>query len=162
MGEEIVNRPKRTWVGRGYVMLLVSVVILFSWVFTIASPKMSSNESVFFILLFGSITALFAVMVYCYYGTKYVIRDGVLHSWSPFAVINLPLKDVVKLERQRVPVHMRVGASLYSGRFYIPGVGWTRAIITNLTDGILIYAKDGRKYLITPSDPDNFAKLLKR
>jgi hypothetical protein len=76
--------------------------------------------------------------------------------------IRLPLKNIKRVERTRVPYHLRVGASDYCGIFYIPGVGWTRTIMTNVTDGVLIYAKDGRKYLITPSHPDKFARLLKR
>ena len=119
-------------------------------------------ESVLFLLLCAMIIVLFVAIVLAYYKTTYVIRDKILYSWSPFMVIRLPLKDIRKVEQTRVPVHMRVGASLYSGFFYIPNVGWTRAIITNLHDGLLIYAKSGRKYLITPSHPDKFAKLLKR
>jgi hypothetical protein len=60
-----------------------------------------------------------------------------------------------------IPIHFRVGASLYSGRFYLLGLGWARAIITNLNDGVLITTKDKKYYLITPSNPEKFIKLLK-
>lgn len=123
---------------------------------------MSSTEQCVFVLLFGLVIALLVFTTFAYYRTKYVIKDGILSAWSPFMVINLPLKNIRKIERTRVPIYLRFGASGYCGFFYIPGVGWTRTIMTNVTDGVLIYAKDGRKYLITPSDPDKFAKLLKQ
>ena len=58
-------------------------------------------------------------------------------------------------------MYLRVGASFYSGRFYIAGAGWTKTIMTNLVDGVLITDKNGKHYLITPSNPDKFVKLLK-
>lgn len=158
----VVNVPAKKWVGRGWVITTVLVSAILTLIFGTVSPLMSSAEVTIFLLLFGLIIALFVATVFAYYRTTYVIRDRVLHSWSTFMVIRLPLKDIKKVELTRVPVHMRVGAALYSGFFYIPNVGWTRSIITNLNDGLLIYAKGGKKYLITPSHPDKFMKLLKR
>jgi len=96
------------------------------------------------------------------YNTKYAISDGVLSSWSPFVVIKLKIKDIKKVERTMIPVHLRVGASLYCGFFYIPEVGWAKSIITNLSDGLMITDKSNKYYLITPSNPERFKKLLKR
>jgi hypothetical protein len=107
------------------------------------------------------VLALIGTTAYSFYKTVYVIKDGFLCSWSPFAFIKVRINDIIKVERTMIPVHFRVGASLYSGRFYIPGVGWTKAIITNLTDGVLITDKNRKHYLITPSNPDNFIKSLK-
>jgi len=157
----VVNVPRKKWIGRGWIILTAIMAAVFVFVFTAASPEMSYPEKVFFVSMCALITVLFVVIIVAYYRTKYVIGNGTLHAWSPFMTINLPLKDIAKIERTRVPYHLRVGASDYCGFFYIPGVGWTRTIMTNVTDGILIYGKDGKKYLITPSDPDKFAKLLK-
>jgi hypothetical protein len=107
------------------------------------------------------ILGIFAAITFSFTRTKYQIRDGEFFSWSPFAVIRFKLNDVRKVERTIVPVHMRVGASFYSGVFYIPSVGWTKSIITNLSDGLLIWTRGGKTYLITPSNPDRFAKALK-
>jgi len=142
--------------------LTVLMAAIFMFVFSVASPEMSYTGKMFFVALFGFFIALFVVIIFSYYRTKYVIEGGVLRAWSPFMAITLPLKDIQRVERTRVPVHLRVGASAYCGIFYVPGVGWTRTIMTNFSDGLLIYAKGGKKYLITPSNPDKFAKLLKR
>jgi len=158
----VVNVPRKKWVGRGWIMLTVIMAAVFVFVFTTASPEMSYTEQSAFVFLAVLVIALLAFTTFAYYRTKYVIKNGTLHAWSPFMAINLPLKEIKKVERTRVPYHLRVGASDYCGIFYIPGVGWTRTIMTNVTDGILIYAKDGKKYLITPSNPDKFARLLKR
>lgn len=112
------------------------------------------------------VVVLMAVTAYGLYRTKYVIRGGILSSWSPFAIIRLRLKDIKEVEITRIPFHIRIyGAGLYCGLFYIPGLGRTKTIMTNLSDGVLITTKDrkhGKKYyLITPSDPERFVKLLK-
>jgi len=158
----VVNIPRKKWIGTMYVFMTAFVAVVFGTVLCGTASLMTYWEIISFLLLFAFVTALLGFITFCYYETKYVIRDKVLHSWSPFIVIRLPLKEIRKAERTRVPMHLRVGAALYSGFFYIPNVGWTRSIITNLNDGLLIYAKGGRKYLITPSNPDKFAKLLKR
>ena len=91
-----------------------------------------------------------------------MVKDGFLHSWSPFAVINVKIKDITKIEQTRIPFYFKgFGASVYSGWFYIPAFGWTRVIITNLTDGVLITDKSGKRYLITPSDPGSFVRLAR-
>ena len=162
MPKVVVNIPRKKWIGRGWLMLTALVILAFAFAYSAISPLASGNERILFISLSAFVVALFAVIIYSFYNTKYVIRDGVLRSWSPFMTINLPLRSIRRVERTRVPYHIRVGASGYCGFFYIPGVGWTRTIMTNLADGVIIYAKDGKKYLITPSDPDRFVKLLKR
>jgi hypothetical protein len=158
----VVNVPRKKWIGRGWIILTAIMAAVFAFVFTTVSPYMSYIEKAFLVSVYSLITVLFAVIIFAYYRTKYVIENGTLRAWSPFMAISLPLKSIKKVERTRVPYHLRVGASDYCGIFYIPGVGWTRTIMTNVTDGLLIYAKGGRKYLITPSHPDKFARVLKR
>lgn len=109
----------------------------------------------------GLVLFILVLVTYGLYNTKYIIQNGFLYSWSPFAVIRLKLATIKKIERTIVPFHIRVGASLYSGMFYIPGLGWTKSIITNLTDGVIITTKNNKHYLITPSNPDRFIKSLK-
>ncbi len=158
----VVNVPKKGWIGTMYTFITAFVTLIAAVVLYNLASLMTYWGVLVLLITFSFIIAMFGFITFCYHGTKYVIRDMTLYSWSPFMVIRLPLKDVRKVELTRVPVHVRVGASLYCGFFYIPNVGWTRSIITNLTDGLLIYARNGRKYLITPSQPGKFARLLKR
>ncbi|MFH0830419.1 MAG: PH domain-containing protein [Candidatus Aenigmatarchaeota archaeon] len=158
----IVNVPHRKWVGIGYIVITIMFSVLFTSMIYMVSSKLDGGEMTPFYVLYAFIITMFVLIIIAYYRTKYTIKDGMLSSWSPFMAIRLPLKNILKVERTVIPIHMRVGASLYSGLFYIPNVGWTRAIMTNLHDGLLIRAKGGRKYLITPSNPEKFAKLLKR
>ena len=95
------------------------------------------------------------------YRTRYTIKDSLLYSWSPFMTIKLKIENIKKVEKTMVPIHFRVGASLYSGYFYVPNLGWVGSIITNLRDAILITTKKGKYYMITPSNPEKFMKLLK-
>lgn len=162
--KEIVNKPKISkWVGGMYVILTIFVLTIFVSV-PFASNILLSPLNLQ-ILFFGIMIFLLFVLVlvtYSLYSTRYIIRDGVLHSWSPFAVINIKLTDIKSAEKMIIPFHFRVGASLYSGRFYVPSLGWTKGIITNLTDGVLITTRNKKRYLITPSSPEKFVKLLKK
>ena len=160
----MINKPRISkWIGGMYTILTIFILILY---ITIAFVSNIRFSPIFLqIFLFGVMIFVFFLMAftaYSFYKTKYVIQDGVLYSQSPFAIIKLKLKDIKKVERTLIPFHFRVGASLYSGRFYIPSLGWTRAIITNLSDGVLITTRDKKYYLITPSNPDKFVKLLKQ
>ena len=91
-----------------------------------------------------------------------MIKDGRLISSAPLVKIDVRLDEIKEIKRTMVPFHIRVGVSFYCGWFYLFGVGWTTAIITNLNDGVLIKTKDGNNYLITPSSPDIFITQLKR
>jgi len=163
MINEIINKPKiNKWIGRVYVISTILVAILF--VIIAITTEIFLAPIKFQLFYFGIMTSVLLLLIITtcsLFKTKYIIRDGTLYSWSPFAVIKLKLKDIRKIKRMLVPFHIRVGASLYSGRFYIPTLGWTKAIITNLSDGVLIMSRDKKYYLITPSNPDRFVKLLK-
>ena len=157
------NRPRISkWIGRFYLILTVLVAGLYAaialWTPVLSVPfagLIFTAVMVFALLLVGATT-------YCLYKTVYEVKGGFLHSCSAFAVINLKIKDIAKIEQTRIPFYFKsFGASLYSGWFYIPGCGWTKVIITNLTDGVLITDKSGKHYLITPSNPGSFVRALK-
>jgi hypothetical protein len=164
MEKKVINKPQISrLIGGGYIILTIFITILFIGIAFGTDIRFQPIN--IRILFFGiMIFALFLMSftTFSLYRTKYVIQDGILHSWSPFTIINLRISDIKKIERTMIPIHVRVGASLYSGTFYILGLGWARAIITNLNDGVLITTKDKKYYLITPSNPDKFIKLLKR
>ncbi len=123
-------------------------------------------ETSFFAIIFFNFIMVFVLLLILtvtigLYRTRYTIKDGLLYSWSLFMTIKLKLEDIKKVEKTMVPMHFRVGASLYSGYFYVPSLGWVGSIITNLRDAILITTKKGKYYMITPSNPEKFMKLLK-
>jgi hypothetical protein len=151
-----INKPRiSNWIGGLYIGMAIFIALLFtSMAFLTGMPAPFLGIGV---LLF----AILGFIAYCFYGTVYVIEDGVLNSWSPFMTIRLKISDIKDIERTRVPMHLRAGAGGYCGKFYIAGVGWTRAIISNFVDGVLITDKKGKHYLITPSSPDSFVKSLK-
>jgi len=156
-----INKPKISrWIGGSYIILTIFISIL--CIAMMFGTDISSHLylQIFFFSMITFILLLLGITIYGFYKTVYVIQDGFLYSWSPFATIKLKINDIKKVERTLVPFHFRFGASLYSGRFYIPSLGWTKAIITNLSDGVLITTKDKKHYLVTPSNPDRFVKLL--
>jgi len=166
MQKEIINRPRiNKWIGKMYLGILIFIIIIFSTIlysFYQYAPETSPEVRPIIIGTMIFVTIILAITTIGLYTTKYKIRDGVLYSWSPFAVIKIRLKDIKKVERTRIPFHVRVGASLYSGIFYVPSLGWVRTIMTNLKDGVLITTKGRKYYMITPSHPERFMKMLKK
>jgi hypothetical protein len=157
--KDVINKPRISkWIGGGYFLLMLFIALLYAFILSVSHfGSLSAAVTLNVIMLFAF--ALIAVTVYGFYKTTYVIKDGVLSAWSPFVVINLKVNDITKVEQTRIPFYFKgFGAGLYSGMFYIPGIGWTRVIITNLTDGLLITDRKGKHYLITPSNPGKFLK----
>lgn len=157
------NRPRISrWIGRGYLLLTVLFTVLFATISLNMYSRGLFYPASIFVVVMLFVLILLGLITYGFYNTRYVVEGGFLRSNSPFAKINLKLKDIKKIETTRVPFYFKGwGASLYSGRFYIPGLGWAKVIITNLTDGVLITDKVERHYLITPSNPASFVKSLK-
>jgi len=156
-----INKPKISrWIGGSYIILTIFISVLFIAIALGTDVSSHPHLQIFFFSMTVFIALLLGITTFGLYKTKYVIQNGFLYSWSPFAIIKIKINDIKKVERTTIPFHFRVGASLYSGRFYIPSLGWTKAIITNLSDGMLITTKDKKYYLITPSNPDRFVKLL--
>jgi hypothetical protein len=160
--ENTINKPRISkWIGGMYAILTIFVAILYIAIAFGTNVRTSSlSLQIFFFGVMFFVLFIVGSSAISFYRTKYVISNGVFYSWSPFAVIKFKLNDIKKVERTIVPIHFRVGASLYSGRFYVPSLGWTKSIITNLTDGVIITTKDNKHNLITPSNPDKFIKSL--
>lgn len=156
------NKPRISkWIGRGYLLLFLVIVAIYISIGLWSGVFNTLYAGVIYNVVMLCALVILGVTVYCLYHTSYVIKDDSLHSGSPFATMNVSLQDIEKIEQTRIPFSFKGwGASLYSGRFYIPGTGWARVIITNVTDGVLITAKDGRHYLITPSEPAEFINQI--
>jgi hypothetical protein len=161
MSEFVIKPHISRWIGGMYIGVTILVLSAFFGLcgyFYFNPPERTVGIAVLAALFLAS---MFVVWITTsLYETKYTIELGVLRARSPFMRMEVRLKDVVKAERVMVPVHFRVGASLYCGWFYVPNVGWVRSIITNLRDAVMITAKGGKRYLITPSEPERFVKKI--
>ena len=160
---KFVNKPEISkWIGGMYISATIFVLVAFfgacAW-FYFRPPPLAVKAVALATLC--AVSILLTWVTVSFYETEYVIEQGVLRSRAPFTKIELRLKDIEKAERLLVPVHFRVGASLYCGWFYVPNVGWVRSVITNLRDAVIITAKGGKRYLITPSQPEKFVRILR-
>ena len=160
--KEIVNIPyKSHWIGRMFIILTVFVGAIYTMVYYYVELESQAALPILSAVMIG-VFSMILIVTGSFYNTKYRIKDGLLTSWSPFMFIKIRLKDIKSAEKIIFPFGFRVGASLYCGVYYIPNLGWTRVIITNLRDSILIRTKDGRKYIISPKSPPKFIKQLKK
>jgi len=166
MQKEIINKPRiNKWIGKMYLGIWIFIIIIFLAISYSIYQYGSYNSQQLLPIVSGVmvfVTAILGITAIGLYTTKYKIKDGVLYSWSPFAVIKIRLKDIKKVEKTRIPFHIRVGATLYSGIFYVPSLGWVKTIMTNLKDGVLITTKGRKYYMITPSRPERFMRMLKK
>jgi len=162
MAKNIINRPRISkWIGGGYIIITSFIAVLFLFIVSLADIRSSPLDlQIFLYAVMIFVLFLLVFITFSLYRTKYVIRNGMLVSWSPFVKINLKLKDIKKVEKTLIPFHIRIGASLYCGIFYIPELGWTKAIITNFSDGLLITDKNNKRYLITPLNSEKFKKFF--
>jgi hypothetical protein len=161
--ENLINKPRISkWIGRSYILLIIVVAGLFSTIAVWSGILGMFLPGIIFTAVTVFAVVLIGVITFFFYRTAYTIRDGRLYSWSPFATIELDTKDIIIIEQTRVPYSLKgYGAGFYSGMYFIPGFGWTKVIITNLTDGVLISDTNGKRYLITPSDPKGFVETIK-
>jgi len=161
MSEFVIKPHISRWIGGMYVGVTIFMLSAFFGLcgyFYLNPPELNVRIATLAPLFLAS---MFVVWITgSLFETRYTIEQGVLRARSPFARIEVRIKDIAKAERVMVPMHFRVGASLYCGRFYVPNVGWVRSIITNLRDAVMITAKNGKRYLITPSEPDRFIRKL--
>jgi len=116
---KVINKPKISkWIGRMYFIVTVLILALFIWIGLIDDIRESDLSAQAFLFgVMSFVILLMGITTYGFYKTRYVIQNGRLYSWSPFAIIRLNLKDIKKVERTLIPLHFRFGASLYSGRF---------------------------------------------
>jgi hypothetical protein len=161
MSEFVIKPHISRWIGGMYVGVTILVLSIFFGLcgyFYFNPPELTVRAAVLVPLF---LAAMFIVWITTsFFETKYTIELGVLRARSPFMRIEVRLKDVVKAERVMVPAHFRVGASLYCGWFYVPNVGGVRSIITNLRDAVMMTTKDGKRYMITPSEPERFIRKI--
>jgi len=162
---EIINKPyKSKWIGGLYIIITILIALLYLTIYLLAEGLYRTSCS-FQALINGTMLFVFSLILITtigFYTTKYRIKDNVLTSWSPFVLIKIKLKDIKNIEKVMFPFNVRVGASFYCGFFYVPNLGWVRSIITNLRDNILITTRNGKHFMITPSRPERFMKMLKR
>jgi len=160
---EVVNKPyKSRWIAGLYIFLTIIIALFYLTIYLFGELYLLPCSAQ---IIIGGVMLLVVLMlstlIINFYTTKYKIKDGLLASWSPFVAIKIKLKDIKNIERIIYPFNLKVGASFYCGFFYVPNLGWVRSIITNLRDVILITTKDGKYYMITPSNPERFMRMLK-
>ena len=160
--KEVVNIPyKSKWIGRMFIILTVFTALVFFLVYYYVGLE-SQEGQLFVTIVMLAVLSMILIVTGSFYNTKYKVKGDILTSWSPFMFIKIKLKDIKSVEKILFPFGFRVGASFYCGIYYIPNLGWTRVIITNMRDTILIRTKDGRKYIISPKNPKRFMKTLKK
>jgi len=154
----IVNKPVVSKYLFGfYIGIFIFVAVMFGIV-VLLTPIM------FTIPAFGGLVILilviFAYHIYMITKTEYRIEDNELRIRSFYGTKKIPLSEITETKKTLIPAGIKLfGSSFYAGYFYVPSLGKVFMAVTNYSDGILIIAGKN-KFIISPSNPDEFIKQL--
>ncbi len=155
----IVNKPRVSKIILGfYFAILILVIGLF-----IRELFFVGSLRVFVLLLLGATALVITALVYSILSTRYLIADEELVIRA-LPIIGgskrIKIDSIKHVGKTFIPFGFRIfGASFHGGYYYIPGHGRVFMVITNFKDGVIIETNE-RKFIITPSNPDEFINTL--
>lgn len=159
--EKIIFKARMSkWILRFYAFMIAAVMA------ALAGPAFFIKEipeegKITFVILFGAILVLFAVIISRAKKMSFAIGDQLVIN-GVFGRHKIDFKDISEARRSAIPAGVRLfGASLLGGYYYFPGIGTAWVSMGNFSDGVLITTVQKKRYLITPEDPDKFISLLK-
>ena len=110
---DTVNKPRISrWIGRGYIRIVLFLIGLYGAIVVLTGILDMTLAGIFFTAVMLFAVLLVCVIAYCFFGTVYTIKEGHLHSWSPFTTIDLDIRDITKKEMTRVPIYFK-GSEAY-------------------------------------------------
>lgn len=126
-----------------------------------------SGEEVRLTVIFLVIIIGLAILLYSGYQIRYELREESLKAKWLFGTKNIEYKKIKDFKAHKIPHTSirRFGISMLGGRFSNGEIGKFYAIFTS-NEGILIETDKsviyGGKLFISPIDPENFLKQLKK
>ncbi|QUH23452.1 hypothetical protein HYG87_06600 [Methanobacterium alkalithermotolerans] len=126
-----------------------------------------SGEEVRLTVIFLVIIIGLAILFYSGYQIRYELREESLKAKWLFGTKNIEYKKIKDFKAHKIPHTSirRFGISMLGGRFSNGEIGKFYAIFTS-NEGILIETDKsviyGGKLFISPTDPENFLKQLKK
>jgi len=161
----VVNQPEVSgplgWFYVAIASVLAGLALLFVYLY-LQSAVFGVLVGLVVILVVESIIISVTVSLYT---TRYLLTQSELVLRASIFIggtKKIPLNTITSAERTLIPFGIRLfGASGYGGYFYFPNIGKAFVVITNFKDGVLIRAKQGL-YLITPRNPDEFIKSIRK
>jgi hypothetical protein len=149
------------WIAGLYWSTLVFLVIMFIGI-PLLSP-MPLIEKLIFILVFSFVILVIAFTLYRAYRLRFItsVDRIIIHGlWKKHEI---EFSDIADIKKIPIPFGFRLfGASLLGGWYYFPGVGKAIVAMSNFNDGVLISTKQGRHFVITPSNPMEFIDSIKK
>lgn len=114
-------------------------------------------------VVLAAIEDVLILLLISIYRTKYIITGNELIIKATKLIggsKRIRLEDIISAERTLIPFSIRLlGASLYGGYHYIPGLGRAFMTMTNFNDGVLLRTVHGN-YIITPREPERFIENI--
>lgn len=165
--KDIVNIPRRH-INSEIGYLLFPIIAVLSLVAILLQTNSFGSLTIDSIIIFSLIgipaILYFAAGAYWFRKIRYVIKDDMLLSY-PYTKIKIKLSEIKKVERIK-QIHFPLCFSSLRGatglvNMHVPGVGSVPSIATNGDDGIMITTNAGERYVITPSNPEEFMKHLR-
>lgn len=147
------------WSVLGFLAVIMVSAVIFS--------DMPVPGRYVFSAAFSMILLLFIFILYKAYTMKFTVTQKEIAVSGIFKEHRIRLSDISSVRKVPIPFGFRLaGASFLGGYYYLPGIGKAWVCMSNFSDGVLISAKRGKRekihYVITPEDPQEFIRVVKR
>lgn len=149
------------WIMGLYWLILLLLVVM------LVGIPLVANMSCFQAFVFSSVHSL-AVLLLVFIiikalRIKFSITKNELIIDGIFCKNIIKISDIKSVQKTYIPFGFRLfGASFLGGWHYFPAIGTAWVVMGNFEDGVLITTKQKKHYLITPENPLEFIKILKK
>ena len=145
----------------GFYWFLFIVIIVLA-VLPLLSVKVQSARLTF-MLLMSSALLLFIYIIVKAYNIKFTITGKTIVIDGVFCKKTVKISDIKSIQKTYIPFGFKIcGASFLGGYYYFPAIGTSGVAIGTFEDGVLITTNQKNHYLITPENPLEFIKNLKK
>lgn len=148
------------------IVLILALVSISIGIYAIY--KEVSHYRAFFSLLIVLIGFSLFVLPYLFSPLEFMITTSGIVIKRLLRNINLPFSDIISMKRisKDIVITARLWGSggLYGfiGLFYVKDLGKTWMYVTSRDKMVLIETIRGKKFIISPSDPDSFVEKAKQ
>jgi hypothetical protein len=158
--ERVFKSKLSKWIIGFYWFLFIVIVAL-----TVFPILLSLRQSalLMFMLLMSPVLLLFIYIILKAYNIKFTITGKNIIIDGVFCKKTVKISDIKSIQKTFIPVGFKIyGASFLGGWHYFPAIGTAWVVMGNFEDGVLITTKQKKHYLITPVNPLEFIKILKK
>ena len=142
-----------------------AILIFFASIVVLAAIFSDMGSLAFTILTvtFSAVGLIIAFIMSRAYRMKFTVTATHIIVDGVFRKNVIKRSDIKTIEKTPIPFGFRLfGASFLGGLYYLPGIGKAWVSMGNFEDGVMITTRQKKRFVITPRNPFDFIKRVKR